>query len=449
MIFNSGIRFLKSYILVYVLLPVLAFSQVSGGMHLRFDFGAGSVAPGYQQVLPSMKYSEERGFGFLTDSLIQSVQRDEEGPLKSDFCTAEYPFIFAVDVPEGNYDVFVTLGDKDGKSLTTIKAESRRLMLEKVSTGPGEFKRVAFTTNVRYSEIDSVTSVKLKPREMHHFNWDNMLSIEFNDQHPCVCAVEVEPAKDPVTIFLAGNSTVTDQKAEPWAAWGQMLPRFFQAQKVVVANHAESGETLKSFVGENRLKKLFTTIKAGDYLFIQFAHNDQKPQSSSYVKPFTGYKEYLKLYIDKTREVGAFPVLVRPMHRRTFNDNGKIQNSHGDYPEAMRQVSVEENVPLIDLFSMSAAFFESLGVEGSKKAFVHYPAGSFPGQEKELSDDTHFNNYGAYQLAKCVVKGIKANNLELAKYLRKDLENYNPAKPDKLDTWDLPVSPTLLWQQPN
>lgn len=429
--------------LISLLFPVFVFSQTSGDIHLRFDFGDGKVESDYTQVLPSMKYTPERGFGFLTDSTIQSVQRDDHNPLKSDFCTAKDPFIFAVDVPEGNYDVFVTLGDKEGTSLTTIKAESRRLMLEKVSAEPGEFKKVVFTTNVRTSQIDSAAFVKLKPREIHHLNWDKCLSIEFNDEHPCVCAVEIQSAKKPVSIYLAGNSTVTDQKAEPWAAWGQMLPRFFKPQKVVVINHAESGETLKSFIGENRLMKLMTTLKPGDYLLIQFAHNDQKPQNSTYVEPFTGYKEYLKLFIKQAREKGAIPVLVTPMHRRNFDENGRIINTHGDYPEAMRQVANEEKVPLIDLCKMSRILFETLGVEGSKHAFVHYPAGTFPGQEEALSDNTHFNNYGAYELAKCVIEGIKANHLKIGKYLINDLQPFDPNHPDSFDLWNFPVSPLM------
>ena len=443
MIFNREYRLKKFLKIVCCILPTLAFSQVNEKVHIKFDFGDGKVESGYTQVLPSMKYTPERGFGFLTDSTIQSVQREDKDPLKSDFCTAKDPFIFVADVTEGNYNVFVTLGDKAGKSLTTIKAESRRLMLEKVSTQLGEFKEVVFTTNVRYSQIDSVTSVRLKPREHNHYNWDKRLSIEFNDQHPCVCAVEIQTAKDPVSIFLAGNSTVTDQKAEPWAAWGQMLPRFFQPQKVVVVNHAESGETLKSFIGENRLMKLMTTIKSGDYLLIQFAHNDQKPQNSTYVEPFTGYKEYLKVFIKQAREKGANPVLVTPMHRRKFDENGKIINTHGDYPEAMRQVADEEKVPLIDLCKMSRILFETLGEEGTIHTFVHYPAGTFPGQDEALKDDTHFNDYGAYELAKCVVEGIKANHLSIEKYLIQDLQTFDPCHPDSLDNWDFPISPSM------
>jgi len=132
------------------------------------------------------------------------------------------------------------------------------------------------------------------------------------------------------------------------------------------------------------------------------------------------------------------------MYRRRFDENGRIVNTHGDYPEAMRQTAREENVPLIDLFKMSGILFESLGIEGSKKAFVHYPAGTFPGQDEALKDDSHFNNYGAYQLAKCIVEGIKLNHLELEKYLFDDLPPFDSMHPDSFDDWDLPVSPTIL-----
>jgi lysophospholipase L1-like esterase len=339
------------------------------------------------------------------------------------------------------------LGDQEGESTTTIKTESRRLMLEKVHTASGEFKTVVFTTNVRYSQIDSSESVKLNPREIGHPNWDHQLTIEFNNSRSCVCAMEIVKTDQAITVFLAGNSTVTDQKEEPWAAWGQMLPRFFQPEKIAIANHAESGEASKSFIAQNRLKKILSMIKPGDYLFIQFGHNDQKPQNAAYVEPFAGYKEYLKLFISQARQYGATPVFVTPVYRRRFDENGRIVNSHGDYPEAMRQTAREEHVALIDLFTMSAGvLFETLGVEGSKKAFVHYPVGTFPGQKEELKDDSHFNNYGAYQLAKCIVEGIKSNHLELEKYLLDDLLPFDPMHPDSFDDWDLPVSPTISTQ---
>jgi lysophospholipase L1-like esterase len=249
-------------------------------------------------------------------------------------------------------------------------------MVEKVVTSPGEITTVMFTTNVRYPDLGDGRTVSLKPREIGHFNLDKRLTIEFNGDRPCTCAMEITPNDSAITVFLAGNSTVTDQRYEPWSAWGQMLPRFFKPGSVSVANHAESGEALKSFIAENRLEKLMGMIRPGDYLFIQFAHNDQKPESSAYVEAFTGYKEYLKRYIDETRRRGANPVLVTAMLRRNFNDLGEVINTHGDYPAAMRQVSDEENVPLIDLFEMSRILYEALGPEDSRKLFVHYPAGN-------------------------------------------------------------------------
>jgi lysophospholipase L1-like esterase len=428
------------FIILVSLISICKGQPAAQETHLRFDFGSGKTETGYIQVLPDMKYNEERGYGFYNDAAISSVERNGNDALRNDFITGGDPFIFAAHVPEGNYDVIITLGDKEGESLTTIKAESRRLMIERETTAFGEFKDVLFTTNVRYSTVGS-DSVRLKPREIGHHNWDPLLTIEFNNRRPCICAVEIVKNSEALTVFLSGNSTVTDQRFEPWAAWGQMLPRFFQPRKIVVANHAESGEALKSFVAENRFAKILATMRQDDYLFIQFAHNDQKPQSTAYVEPFKGYKKYLKQFIDQARQKGAKPVLVTPMYRRNFDAQGRIVNTHGDYPAAMREVASEENVPLIDLFEMSGILFESLGVDGSIKAFVHYPAGTFPGQDKELKDNTHFNNYGAYQMAECIVKGIREKVPGLAKYLVDNLPDYDPAHPDSADDFDLPASP--------
>ena len=405
----------------------------------RFDLGPGRVMDGYTGVKPGMVYSAERGFGFCANAEVKGVDTKRSDALKDDYCTSSTPFCFAIDVPEGNYDVTLILGSAMDSSVTTVKAESRRLMLEKVVTAPGEYKTVHFTTNVRYPTIKNDGKVSLKSREIGHPNWDHRLSMEFSNAHPAVCAIKIEKNNHAITVYLAGNSTVTDQQHEPWAAWGQMLPRFFKPGVVSIANNAESGETLKAFVHEGRLKKVMSTIKSGDYLFIQFAHNDQKP-GASHVEPFTSYKEYLKMFIDSARSKGATPVLVTSMHRRRFDEQGLIINTLGDYPEAMRQTASEENVALIDLNAMSRKFFEAMGPEGTLKVFVHYPAGTFPGQDKELADNTHFNNYGGYELAKCVVEGIKKSDIKLTKYLKEGLPDFNPSHPDLFDQFDLPHS---------
>jgi lysophospholipase L1-like esterase len=289
--------------------------------------------------------------------------------------------------------------------------------------------------------------VKLKPEERAgHRDWDDKLTFEFNGAKPCVCALEITKVEDAVTVYIAGDSTVTDQKNEPWSAWGAMLPRWFQAG-IAIANHAESGESLKSFQGEKRLEKIKDTIKPGDYLFIQFTHNDQKP-GANHVDPYTTYLDMLKLFMNEARQRGATPVLVTSMHRRKFGADGKIENTLLEYPDAMRQLAKDEKVALIDLNEMSRSFYEALGPDASTKAFVHYPANTYPGQEKELKDDTHFNNYGAYELARCVVEGIKANVPGVAKFLVKDVPSFDPAHPDSIESFNVPASPPAAVDKP-
>jgi lysophospholipase L1-like esterase len=406
---------------------------------LRFDFGSGKTAPGYIQVLPGSLYREGTGFGFDAAASVTAVDRGGRDRLRSDFCTGIRPFFFTVDLQEGNYHVTVTLGDSADSSETVVKAESRRLMLEKVTTRTGAFATRTFTVNVRNSRLKSGEQVRLKADEQPKLDWDDRLTLEFSGACPCVCALEIIRADKAVTVYLAGDSTVTDQVKEPYNSWGQMLPCFFRAG-VAIANHAESGEALKSFVGEKRLEKILDSIQEGDYLFIQFAHNDQK-KGGAYAAPFTDYQTLLKSYIGAARKRGAIPVLVTSMHRRRFDDGGKVVNSLEEYPDAMRQVAREQNVALIDLHAMSRLFYEALGIEGSQKAFLHYPAHTFAEQPEELQDDSHFSSYGGYELAKCVVEGIRKNRLGIARYLQKGLPSFNPSRPDPVAGWTLPVSP--------
>jgi len=418
--------------------PVVTTARVPAsppaGAPRLFDFGPGDVAPGAEQVLATTVYSRERGFGFLETAGVECVDRGVADSAKRDFCTSGTPFRFAVDLPEGNYHVTVTLGDPDGESLTTVRAESRRLMLERVATARGESTARTFTVNTRNSTLSAGGYVALKSREVGAAHWDSRLMLEFGDRRPAVAAVEIAPAPDVTTVYLAGDSTVTDQTAEPYSSWGQMLPRFF-GPGVAVANHAESGESLRSFVGERRLEKILESIKPGDYLFLQFAHNDQK------LGPDTApYAALLRSVIAETRERGAVPVLVTSMQRRRFDARGAVANSLEGFPDAMRGVARADGVALVDLDLMSRRFYEALGQEASKRAFVHYPAGTYPGQTADLKDDTHFNAYGAYQLARAVAQGIRTAGLGLAAHLPADLAPFDPAHPDSADAWSLPAS---------
>jgi lysophospholipase L1-like esterase len=370
--------------------------------HFQFSFGPGKASPGFIQVRPTTVYSKERGYGFDLGAKVSAVDRGGEDALRGGFCTSDQPFFFSVALPEGNYNVTLTLGDQKGESTTTVKAESRRLMLEKVHTEAGQFQTRTFTVNLRTPAIASGGQVRLKDREKGVLHWDDKLTLEFGGPRPCVFTLEITRVKNAITLYVAGDSTVTDQTREPWGGWGQMLPRFFKAG-VAIANHAESGESLKSFVAEKRLEKVLSTMKAGDYLFIQFGHNDQKERGAN-VGAFTTYKASLKLFIAKTRKLGGIPVLVTPIARRFFEGEGTIRNTLGDYPQAVREVAAEEKVALIDLNARSARFYESLGPEKSKTAFVG-------------NDNTHTNAYGALELARCVADAIGESKLDLAKYL--------------------------------
>jgi lysophospholipase L1-like esterase len=181
-------------------------------------------------------------------------------------------------------------------------------------------------------------------------------------------------------------------------------------------------------------------MNPGDYLFIEFGHNDQKEKGPD-DGAFKSYSERMRLFVTEFRKKGGIPVIVSPANRRSFGDDGKITNSLGDYPAAAKKVAEELNVPFIDLNAMTKTLYESLGPDNSKELFVIYPANTFPDQKEALNDNTHFNSYGAYELAKCIMEGIKDNNLGLKKYFAKGIPAYDPGKPDKFEEFSLPLSP--------
>ena len=360
----------------------------------KFQFGPGKVEPGVTQVGSTNAYTKELGYGFDVGSKA-----------------GDQPFFFSVAAPEGNYNVKITLGDVKDEATTTVRAESRRLMLEAVQTKPGQFETRTITVNVRNSRLPGGGQVKLKDRELKGsfggpvLHWDDKLTLEFAGAGPRVYAFEIAKGDDAVTVYLAGDSTVTDQPKGAFYSWGQILPRFFKPGGVAIANHAESGEATTSFIGARRLDKVLSTMKKGDYLFVQFGHNDQNQKRDVAV-----YKQTLKRYVTESRKRDAIPVLLTPMRRRTFDGAGKSTNSLGDYPESVRQLAKEEKVFLIDLHEMSKDFYEALGPTNSKQAFV---------------DNTHTNDYGAYEFARYIAESIKNSDLGLAKQVVNDLPPAN------------------------
>ena len=338
------------------------------------------------------------------------------------------PFFYSVKVADGNYKVTVVLGSKKKAGNTVVRAENRRLMVDEVATKKGQFKTVEFVVNKRTPEIEK--GKKVKDREKNYNTWDNAINLEFTGAAPAVKEVKIERDTTATTIFLCGNSTVVDQPYEPWASWGQMIPRWF-GPEIAISNNAESGLTAGSFLASNRLDKVVAMMKKGDYVICEFGHNDQKEKMAG-AGAWYNFSYYLKIFIDKVRAKGGNIIFVTPTQRRRFDDatHSKILETHGDYPDAMRAVAKREGVPVIELHDMTRTFFETLGYENSKKALVHYPANTYPEQHKPLADNTHFNPYGAYEIAKMVVMGMKQLNLPIVKYLRSDWKDFNPAQPD-------------------
>jgi lysophospholipase L1-like esterase len=395
-------------VIVAALCAVPCRSEQPSGVK-RFEFGPGPLRPGYTRVEPSTLYTAERGYGFEPGGEIDGPGRQaesaSEAPPTGTCSTSGKPFFFSVRVPAGNYRVTVTLGSPSGPSDTTVRTECRRLMLEDVRTTAGQTVTRTLTANVHNTHLPGGKRVRIKPRERGALRWDDKLTLEFRGPRPCVQAVEISPDDDAITVYIAGDSTVTDQIVPPWAGWGQMLPRFFRGQGVAISNHAASGESLSSFVSERRWEKLLSTVRKGDYLLVQFGHNDMK-QHGPDAGAFKNYTRLLEQFVADARQRGVTPVLITPMHRLDFTADGKVRNTLGDYPDAMRRVAEESGVMLIDLNAMSRGMYEKLGPEATQRLFV---------------DQTHTNERGAYLFADYIAREIKQSRLGLAAYVVDDL----------------------------
>jgi lysophospholipase L1-like esterase len=384
---------------------------------LKFAFDAAAARPGFCVVAPNEAFTSGRRFGFDLGSQVQTGNGS---------VTGAQPFFFSAVVPEGNYNVRITFGDAGAATTNTVKAEMRRLMLERVVTNPGEFVTRTITVNVRTPVIPGGDHVRLKQREKdgEMINWDDRLTLEFNGSRTGVAALEIAQVHVP-TVFLVGDSTVCDQPREPWNSWGQMLPRFFKAG-VAIANHAQSGESIKSSLGAKRFDKVFAEMRPGDWLFVQFGHNDMKDKASN--APAT-YRENLRKIVARTRAQGGTPVLITSMERKAGGESDTLS----DYPQTVRDVAREDGGVLIDLHAMSKVLYRALGAE----------------LEKAFQDGTHHNNYGSYELAKCVAEGIRQNKLPLVKFLAEDFAGFDPAKPDARATFVVPESPLESSQKPD
>lgn len=360
----------------------------------KFTFAPDIGTAGYINVDMSIRYSRDQGYGFQgggqdTHSLLPHAHTGEyfHEPVPT----------FVCDVPNGTYRVIVELGDDCIGSETTVKASFGRLMLYKICTLPGELISEQFAIQVT----------------------NGQLTLAFGGARPKVQSFQIVKDSAIARVFLAGDSTVADRPSGryPLSGWGQVIPKFFTGE-IAVVNEASSGRSSKSFISEGRLHAIRDRIRPGDYLFVQFGHNDEKTDERG-TEPYSSFQEYLTAFIEAARQKGARPILISPVHRRSFGEDGKIRDTHGHYVEAVRELAFKTKTSYLDLASTSKTLFNDLGEERTKAIFMWAEPNRYRAYPDGIQDDTHFQEYGAIQVADLVAGCIRTSDLiELKSRLR-------------------------------
>lgn len=228
-------------------------------------------------------------------------------------------------------------------------------------------------------------------------------------------------AQQKPTLYLIGDSTMADKEnpdKNPEHGWGQMLPALM-TKDIVIQNHATNGRSSKSFRTEGRWDKVLQQLKKGDFVIIQFGHNDQKINDSSrFTNPYTQYRANLERYVRETRAKGATPVLMTSIARRNFNENGVLVDTHKEYPLVVRLVADDLKVPFVDLQLLTEQLEISYGPEKSRKLHLHYKEGEDPYYPKGKDDDTHLSELGATLVAQMAARSLKSLKSGLEKYIK-------------------------------
>ncbi|QSW88593.1 rhamnogalacturonan acetylesterase [Flavobacterium endoglycinae] len=226
------------------------------------------------------------------------------------------------------------------------------------------------------------------------------------------------------TLYCIGDSTMANKKdpeKNPEHGWAQVLQPFF-TDNIVVVNKAVNGRSTKSFINENRWDSIYKKLKKGDYVFIEFGHNDEKIEDPSrYTNPHTAYRYNLIRFVNESREKGAIPILLTSIARRNFNEKGVLIPTHGDYPLETRLVAQEYKVPFIDLEYYTEQLEQSYGPDKSKELHLHFKAGENPYYDKDKADDTHLSLKGATEIAQIVINQLKSLNDSSLDKLRKNI----------------------------
>ncbi|XEC94550.1 fibronectin type III domain-containing protein [Paenibacillus tarimensis] len=401
-------------------------------MPIRMDFGHGAQEDGYIRVNSDTAYNPEWKYGFADPSKVGSVDRGTADALRTDFITPG-DSTFLIDLPAGDYTVTVIAGDALEATDVGVVAET----IQKVQTtavAAGEFMERTF-------DIALV---------------DGQLNLSFTGAAPKLNGLVIAklPERTPGTkpmAYIAGDSTVQtyDPYWRPQAGWGQMIQRFFTSD-VTFDNQSIGGRSSKSFIVEGRLDNILRAIKPDDYFLIQFGHNDATiSRPERYASP-ADYKEYLRTYVTGTRQRGATPILVTPMGRRSYNsETGKFNVSFPEYVEKMKELAAEMDVALVDLSALSVAYYDSIGPEGTLSVFLHVPPNMYQAFPNGIADNTHFQEYGAIQLARLLSGGIRQLNLPLAAYVTDiDPPAEVPNKPAGLAASNISnAGATLTWEE--
>jgi lysophospholipase L1-like esterase len=226
------------------------------------------------------------------------------------------------------------------------------------------------------------------------------------------------------TVYLIGDSTMADKPliGNPERGWGQLFPQYFQAG-IRFENHARNGRSTKSFIAEGLWDVVRARLRKGDYVLMQFGHNDAKQSDSSrYAPPHTAYRDNLRRFISETRAQNATPILITPVARRHYDSTGTLTSTHGDYPAVVQEVGREEHVPVIDLTARSLEYFGQLGPGGTEQLFLRADSGVYSALPGGKSDNTHFVSRGAVEVSRLVVREIRRLHLPLEQYLRPETE---------------------------
>jgi lysophospholipase L1-like esterase len=226
---------------------------------------------------------------------------------------------------------------------------------------------------------------------------------------------------EPVTVFIAGDSTAAPklETKRPETGWGEQLQKHFDEKRVRIDNQAANGRSTRTFISEGRWQALIDKVRAGDYVLIQFGHNDQSKEKVDRFTPPDDFRHNLERFVAEVRAKRATPVLLTPVMRRRFDKDGKFYDTHGEYPDLTRRVAAEQKVPLIDMHRMSEKVLVKYGPEESRKLFLQLKPGENPNYPQGVEDNTHFSPAGADVMASLAVEGIREQRLGLAKFLKK------------------------------